>query len=123
MEDVGGVAGVDDAHVAAGFNYVGKGAGRDGRSLLAFVFRCAGPLVTRRKGTGWKTSVVSWVSMMPMLPRVSIMSERVLDEMDGRCWPLFLEAQLLCRELLPLFKLLPLSLGRGAAGAGGWASS
>ena len=28
------------------------------------------------KGTGWKTSVVSRVSMMPMLSRVTIMSER-----------------------------------------------
>ena len=93
MEDVDGAAGVDDFNGAAGVINVGKGAGRDGRSLLAFGFRCAGPLVTRRKGTGWKTSVVSWVSMMPMLPRVSTMLERVLDEMDGRCWPLFFVAQ------------------------------
>ena len=41
----------------------------------------------------WKTSIVPRVSMISMVPRVSIMSERVLDEMDGRCWPLFFVAQ------------------------------
>ena len=75
MEDVDGAAGIDDFDGAAGVNDVGLGAGRDGRSLLAFVFRCAGRFTTRRKGTGWKTSVVSRVSMMSMLSRVSIMSE------------------------------------------------
>jgi len=74
-EDVDGVAGVDDFDGAAGVNDVGKGAGPDGRSLLAFVFRCAGPLMTRRKGTGRKTSVVSRASVMSVLPRVSVMSE------------------------------------------------
>ena len=76
MEYAKGVAGVDDFDGAAAVSDVGKGAGRDGRSLLAFVFRCARRLITRRKGTGWKTSVVSRVSVMSMLPRVSVMSER-----------------------------------------------
>ena len=33
--------------------------------------------------------MVPRVSMMPVLPRVSTMLDRVLGEMDGRCWPLF----------------------------------
>ena len=62
MGDVDGAAGVDDLDGAAGANDAGKGAGRDGRSLLVFVLRCCvGPLITR-KGTGWKTSVVSMMS-------------------------------------------------------------
>ena len=42
VEDVDGAAGVDDFDGAAGVNDVGKGAGRDGRSLLAFVFVAQG---------------------------------------------------------------------------------
>ena len=41
----------------------------------------------------WKTSIVPRVSMISMVPRVSTMLERVLDEMDDRCWPLFFAAQ------------------------------
>ena len=74
VEDVDGAADVDDFNGAAGVNNAGIGSLRNGRSLLVFVFRCAGHSITRRKGTGWKTSVVSRVSTMPMLPRVSIMS-------------------------------------------------
>ena len=36
---------------------------------------CGGKLITRRKGTGLKKPVVSRASMMPMLSRVSMMSE------------------------------------------------
>ena len=75
VEDVDGAAGVDDFDGAVGVNVVGLGAGRDGRLLSAFIFRCAGPLISRRKGMGWTTSVVSRVSVMPMFPRVSMMSE------------------------------------------------
>ena len=75
VEYVDGAAGVGDFDGAAGVSDVGKGAGRYERSLLAFVFRCAGRLLTRRKGTGWKTSVVSRVSVMSMFARVSIMSK------------------------------------------------
>ena len=42
VEYVDGAAGVDDFDGAAGVHNVGRGAGRDGQSLLAFVFRCAG---------------------------------------------------------------------------------
>ena len=42
VEYVDGAAGVDDFDGAAGVNDVGKGAGRDGRSLLAFVFVAQG---------------------------------------------------------------------------------
>jgi len=37
--------------------------------------------------------MVSRVSVISMVPRVSTMLERVLDEMDDRCWPLFFDAQ------------------------------
>ena len=42
MEDVDGVADVDDFDSFPGANDAGKGDGRDGRTLLAFVFRCVG---------------------------------------------------------------------------------
>ena len=41
------------------------------------------------KGAVWNTPMVSRVSMISMVPRVSTMLERMLDEMDDRCWPLF----------------------------------
>ena len=37
--------------------------------------------------------MVSRVSVISMVPWVSTMLERVLDEMDDRCWPLFFDAQ------------------------------
>jgi len=45
------------------------------------------------KGAVRKTSMVPRMSMISMVPRVSTMLERMLDEMDGRCWPLFFVAQ------------------------------
>ena len=65
MEDVDGSAGV---------NSVGRGAGRDWRFLI-FVFLDQNFFKTRRKGTGWMTSVVPRVEMMAMLPRVPMMPE------------------------------------------------
>jgi len=44
---------------------------------------------TMPKGAAWKTSMAPRVSMISMVPQVSTMLERVLDEMDGRCWLLF----------------------------------
>ena len=41
---------------------------RDGRSLLASVFRCAGRLITRQKGMGWKTSVCRARAKCPVAP-------------------------------------------------------
>ena len=41
----------------------------------------------------WNTSMVPRVSVISMVPRVSAMLERVLDEMNDRCWPLFFVAQ------------------------------
>jgi len=41
----------------------------------------------------WNTSMVPRVSVISMVPRVSAMLERVLDDMNDRCWPLFFVAQ------------------------------
>ena len=48
---------------------------------------------TMPKGAVWNTPMVSRVSMISTVPWVSTMFERVLDEMDDRCWPLFFAAQ------------------------------
>ena len=48
---------------------------------------------TMPKGAVLSTSMVPRVSMISMVPRVSTMLERVLGEMDDRCWPLFFVAQ------------------------------
>jgi len=45
------------------------------------------------KCAAWKAPMVPRASMTSMVPRVSAMLERVLGEMDGRCWPLFFVAQ------------------------------
>jgi len=44
-------------------------------------------------GAVWKTSIVPRVSIVSMVLRVSTMLEKVPDEMDGRCWPLFFVVQ------------------------------
>jgi len=41
-------------------------------------------VLTILKVAGWKTSMVSRVSIIPIVPRVSMMSEGMRDEMVGR---------------------------------------
>ena len=43
----------------------------------------ASGMSTTPEGTGWKTSMVPLVSMIPVVPRVSVMSKGVPDEIAG----------------------------------------
>jgi len=44
----------------------------------------ASRISTTPEGAGWKTSMVPRVSMMPVVPRVSVMLERMPDEIAGK---------------------------------------
>ena len=48
-------------------------------------------MLTIPKGAGWKTSMVAWVSMMSMVPPVSIMLEGMPGEMGGHDHVVFVD--------------------------------